>query len=165
MNILVKGRIYFEDLCGTPKEAEVMSSYRIISVNSVRVHENPPFSKKYWRAKNVLVLHFDDADPSDYPYAEKAIDEYLQPPKYAFMTESDAEAIVRFVSQPDDRPIIVHCTAGISRSGAIGLVLNEYFNRKVMKDEIAHERFRRLHAYICPNLHVMKLLGKRLGLE
>ncbi len=81
------------------------------------------------------------------------------------MSEADAEAIAAFVESPDPRPIVVHCTAGISRSGAIGTCLNEYFNKKLSLNETEHQAFLIAHPYINPNLHVMKLLWKRLGLD
>lgn len=165
MNITVRGRNFFEDLRGSDKEAEIMVTHRVISVNSVRIREDPPFSQQYWHADNVLVLHFDDVDSDDFPSSgeNRIVNSHI--PSYQFMTEEDAASIARFVRVPDLRPIIVHCTAGISRSGAIGLVLNEYYNRKHTPDEYAHEHFYRLHTYISPNIHVMRLLRKRLGLD
>lgn len=165
MKITVKGRYYFEDLRGTAQEASIIDSHRIISVNSVRIHEDPPFSWEYWTANNILLLHFDDADPDDYPLMEENRAKNPNAPSYHFMTDEDADEIVRFVEKPDPRPIIVHCTAGISRSAAIGVALNDYFNRKLSHDELEHERFFRLHLNISPNRHVMKLLWPRLGLN
>ncbi len=132
-----------------------MSRFRVISVNSVRIPEEPPFSRKFLEADNVLVLNFDDVD-----YSDPVIFQGTR-----FMSEADAKAIAAFVESPDPRPIMVHCTAGISRSGAIGICLNEYFNKKLSLDETAHQAFLIAHPYINPNLHVMKLLWKRLGLD
>jgi predicted protein tyrosine phosphatase len=36
-----------------------------------------------------------------------------------------ARHIVRFVQESDERPLLIHCTAGISRSGAVGLAIAE----------------------------------------
>jgi predicted protein tyrosine phosphatase len=155
MQISVRGRDYFERIRGTDEEAELFARVRVISVNSVRIPEEPPFSRKFWEAANVLVLSFDDVDDSD-PFIFQGT---------RFMSEADAEAIAAFVESPDPRPIMVHCTAGISRSGAIGTCLNEYFNKKLSLDETAHQAFLIAHPYINPNLHVMKLLWKRLGLD
>jgi predicted protein tyrosine phosphatase len=155
MQIVVKGRDYFELIRGTDEEAAIFERVRVISVNSARVPEEPPFSRKYWEADNVLILRFDDLDD---PYAA-----FRQSGR--FMSEADAEAIAAFIDTPDQRPIIVHCTAGISRSGAIGACLNEYYNKKLFRDEAAHQAFWVNHPYIKPNLHVMKLLWKRLKLE
>lgn len=155
MEIIVRSRIFFENLRGTAEEAGVFSRFRVISVNSVRMPEEPPFSKHFWKAENVLILYFDDLDNPDSEFQRGG----------RFMTEADADAIASFVESPDPRPIFVHCTAGISRSAAIGACLNEYFNKKLSLDEAAHEAFWKNHPNISPNLHVMKLLWKRLGLE
>jgi predicted protein tyrosine phosphatase len=155
MQITVKSRYFFENIKGTEEEAKLFSRYRVISVNSVRIPEEPPFSEQYWRAANVLILHFDDLDDPFEAFRQSG----------RFMSEADAEAIASFIDTPDQRPIVVHCTAGISRSGAIGACLNEYYNKKLFHDEAAHQAFWTNHPYIKPNLHVMKLLWKRLKLE
>lgn len=154
MDITVTNRTYFEKIRDTHEETELFTRVRVISVNSVRVPEDPPFSQKYWTAENVLVLRFDDVDDPNCDVWQNG----------HHMTEQDAEAIARFVEMPDQRPIIIHCRAGISRSAAIGTCLNEYYNKKLTPDETAHESFWADHPYISPNLHVMKLLWKRLGL-
>ena len=155
MEITVRSRIFFEILREAEKEAWFFEKYRVISVNSVLMPEEPPFSQQYWQAENVRILYFDDLDDPDSPFQRGG----------RFMTEADAEAIAQFVERPDPRPIFVHCTAGVSRSGAIGACLNEYFNKKLSLDEAAHESFWKKHPDISPNKLVMKLLGKRLGLE
>jgi predicted protein tyrosine phosphatase len=154
MEITVKNRYFFENIRGTEEEADLLSRFRVISINSVRIPEEPPFSQQYWSADNVLILRFDDVEDSN-PFIFQG---------NRFMSDADAEAIAAFVESPDPRPILVHCTAGISRSGAIGTCLNEYFNKKLSLDETAHQAFLIAHPYINPNLHVMKLLWKRLDL-
>jgi predicted protein tyrosine phosphatase len=155
MEITVKSRYFFENIRGTAEEAALFKKARVISVNSVRMPEEPPFSKQYWTADNVLILRFDDVDDPDSEFQQSG----------RFMTEADAEAIAGFVESPDQRPIIVHCTAGISRSGAIGASLNEYYNKKCSLNESDHDAFWNRHRTISPNLHVMKLLWKRLQIE
>lgn len=51
-------------------------------------------------------------------------------PKYQVMLSSDAIKIKDFIDDYKDKTnnIIVHCTAGISRSGAVGCVLARYLN-------------------------------------
>ena len=153
MEILVKSRYYFEMLRGTLDESRLFERIRVISVNSVRVPEEPPFSRQYWDAANVLILRFDDVEGNE-----------IEAQYGQLMSDSDAEAIARFAEVEDPRPIMVHCTAGISRSGAIGACLNEYYNKKRTLNEDEHAAFWTWHRNINPNLHVMKLLWKRLDL-
>ena len=103
MQIYVHARSFFEACQGTKLERELFRNYRIISINSVSFpSEEPPFSEEFLDAENLLILYFDDVD-AGFPNA---------------MTAEQARAIVDFVRLEDARPIIVHCTAGISRSGA-----------------------------------------------
>ena len=155
MEILVKSRYFFENIRGTAEETALFSKFRVISINSIRIPEEPPFSQEYWNEENVLILRFDDVDDPN--------DEFHQ--RGHAMTEADAEAIACFVETADQRPIIVHCTAGISRSGAIGATLNEYFNKKCTLNESDHDAFWVQNRNVSPNLHVMKLLWRHLQLE
>lgn len=153
MKITVTHRYYFEDLRGTPKEDELFQTHRVISINSTRPQEEPPFSRKYWDLPNVLILKFDDVDS---PEIDKG---------YTFFDTAQADAITSFVETSDPRPIICHCTAGISRSGAVGSALNEYYNnRSGATNEEDHLAFSRINPHINANYHVLKLLWKRLKL-
>ena len=143
MQIIVKARSFFEARQGTIRETELFMKYRIISINNISFPaEPPPFSKEHLTAKNLLVLFFDDVEEGANA-----------------MTAEQAEQIADFVLRPgDDRPIIVHCSAGISRSGAVGDVLNLYFNRYLADDEADYREFRLRHPDLAPNAHVRKLL-------
>lgn len=76
------------------------------------------------------------------------LDDYL-------MTEEQAKQIVDFIEETKDMPLVVHCTAGISRSGAVGAYASI---ARGEEDEFwkAHER------YIHPNVHVLSLLKRHL---
>lgn len=153
MQITVTNRYYFEQLRGTPKEEELFTDHRIISINSVRPHEDPPFSPHYWDLPNVLILRFDDVDD---PELDKG---------YTFFNSLHTDAIANFVEVPDPRPIIIHCTAGVSRSGAVGLALNEYYNNRAGEtNETYHLAFSRNNPQVRANYHVLKLLWQRLKL-
>lgn len=143
MRIIVKARSFFEARQGTIREAELFVKYRIVSINDVSFPaEPPPFSPRFLKAENLLVLFFDDVEEG--PNA---------------MTAEQARQIADFVSRPnDDRPIIVHCSAGISRSGAVGEVLNWYFNRYLEDNPAAYRRFELTHPDLIPNAHVRRLL-------
>ena len=142
MQIYVHARSFFEARQGTKRERELFRDNRIISINSVSFPaEPPPFSEEFLDADNLLILYFDDVD-TGFPNA---------------MTPKQAREIVNFVRIEDNRPIIVHCTAGISRSGAVGEVLNWYFNRFEAND-LDYRKFEIMHPDIVPNAHVRRLL-------
>ena len=143
MQIIVKARSFFEARQGTIRETELFMKYRIISINNVSFPaEPPPFSKEYLASRNLLVLYFDDVEEG--PNA---------------MTPEQAKRIADFALRPgDDRPIIVHCSAGISRSGAVGSVFNWYFNRCLADNEADYRAFGLRHPYLAPNAQVQKLL-------
>ena len=142
MQIYVHARSFFEARQGTKRERELFRDNRIISINSVsHPAEVPPFSEEFLDADNLLILYFDDVEEG-FPNA---------------MTPEQAKQIVDFIRIEDDRPILVHCTAGISRSGAVGEVLNWYFNR-FEADDSDSRKFEIMHPDIVPNSHVRRLL-------
>ena len=75
------------------------------------------------------------------------------------MTTTDAKRIVDFVvGQSPEKPLIIHCTAGISRSGAVGMVLNDWLNRRLSSNEEDYNHFYRENPDLYPNEHVQRLL-------
>lgn len=80
-------------------------------------------------------------------------------PDHQMMLTTDAQKVKQFIDAYKDKTtnIIVHCTAGISRSGAVGCTLARYLNND---DEylLATGRY-------MPNKHVYKLMCEVLGLE
>ena len=142
MQIEVKARTFFEVRMGGKRERELFRTRHIISINNIGFPaEPPPFSEPFLTAENLLILYFDDVDEG--PTA---------------MTTEQARAIVDFTCSGDPRPIIVHCSAGISRSGAVGSVLNWYFNRYLEDDELDYRMFECRHPDLVPNAHVRRLL-------
>ena len=110
MNIRIYARTFFENKKGTAEEERLLTECRIISINNVSIHpEPPPFSKRFLRHPNLLTLFFDDVETEG-------------PTAFTF---DMARQIVHFVQETGDRPLLIHCSAGISRSGAIGLAVAE----------------------------------------
>ena len=68
-----------------------------------------------------------------------------------------AHAIMRFVDD-GKLPLLVHCTAGISRSGAVGEVLNWYFNRYLETNTADDEDFVENNRQILPNTIVRRIM-------
>ncbi|MBQ7177750.1 MAG: hypothetical protein IJS08_10080 [Victivallales bacterium] len=76
-------------------------------------------------------------------------------------TEADAKAIFDFVCD-DTLPILVHCTAGIARSGAIGDVQDVFFNRCKTQNDADHQFFLDNTPQIMPNTTVHRLMMREL---
>ena len=99
---------------------------------------------------NILKLQFDDA---------------VEDPDHNLMLfdERIAGKIVDFIRSIDtERLLFVNCGAGISRSGAIGEVLNDYFNKHLEHNELDNEYFRRLNREIQGNSLVRRILRDAL---
>ncbi|MEG0870609.1 MAG: hypothetical protein RSG77_26740, partial [Hafnia sp.] len=62
--------------------------------------------------KRMLRLEFDD------------IEEQISP-EYRLFSHSDAGKVLRFIAECGDEDILVHCHAGISRSAAVAMFMNE----------------------------------------
>lgn len=80
-------------------------------------------------------------------------------------TDEMAREIKRFanylIAKYPNRPLIVHCDAGVSRSGAVGAALNEYVNLRVMNNRRHYDWFIREHVnLISPNQAVMSRMMK-----
>lgn len=99
---------------------------------------------------NVLKLCFDDAtsDPEG---------------TLILFDEAIARQIAAFLRQIDrNRGLFINCAAGISRSGAVGEVLNDYFNRCLEQNEADDRFFREHNRQICGNPLVRRILSRVL---
>ena len=154
MKIRVLPRAFFEKIRGTRDEIELLDSHKVISINSSWGWDSePPFSPALRGHGHLLVLNFDDIanEPETPEDLGRAV----------MFSPEMAEQIMRFV---DDgaMPLLVHCAAGISRSGAVGEVLNWYFNRYLTDNKTDYNDFIRNNRQILPNPLVRKIMMKIL---
>jgi len=76
---------------------------------------------------------------------------------YHGMSMDQAKEVVAFAEKHKDASlVIVHCAAGVSRSGAVGSFLAEYYG-------VGWEDFKRMNPQISPNQYVLKLLRMAAG--
>lgn len=126
MKIQIVPRTFFEKIKNTKKEKDIVQNTNIISINTPQYEdfqeEFPPFSEKYWNNKNICFLKFHD---------------YFKPEKNVIlMTQQDVQKIKNFMKQIDkSKTLYIHCTAGKSRSQAIGWVLNLYYNKIIQNNQ------------------------------
>ena len=102
----------------------------------------------------IITVRFHDLDPF-WP-----VDPERDPrPSYVFMSEEDAKRIVdhvvRFHEHPERWECLVHCMAGVSRSGAVGTFIQRVAG-------IPAEHFLTQNTGLHPNRYVLKLLMREL---
>lgn len=158
MNIIVTSKRAFDELMLkhdiTDENVENKNDTFFISINSTlpvpasgEEDEPPHFQKSH---ENVLVQRFDDVDKDYY----KDLDGKKLSAK-AF-TEDQAREMAAFILKNAHRKsCIVHCAAGISRSGAVGTFINDF----VKGDWFV---FKKTNPHIHPNVHVLSQLRKAM---
>ena len=73
------------------------------------------------------------------------------------MTEKQADQCIEFLEKNKGKIFYIHCKAGISRSGAFGRFIFDFYNQdKVYKEE----EFEKDNSHIRPNSHVLRLLKR-----
>jgi predicted protein tyrosine phosphatase len=95
---------------------------------------------------NVLRLWFDDVSSDE----EKSPTNHISCRAF---TEEQAKAVLEFITINKSKDFIVHCSAGISRSGAVGSFIVDYL-------EGDKEFFKKFNPYIHPNAHISRTLNK-----
>ena len=113
-------------------DKEVVKENNFITIRDHKV-ETPVLN--FHKDSNVLSLMFDDVEESDEQ-------ELLERFHYIVFNEDMAKEIHDFVERIDkNKTLYVNCHAGVSRSGAVGIVLNEYFNRFLEDNKDDYEYF------------------------
>lgn len=127
------------------KSVESFSSVAFISINDT--HGNWSQSWFYEDHPNVIRFWFDDVENDTDKFSPTNVESVK-----AFTIE-DAKRLKDFIIQNKDREtFIVHCTAGISRSGAVGQFICDYF--KCNRDQ-----FKMDNPHIHPNGRVTRMLN------
>ncbi len=124
----------------------------VFVVSIVDPEEAPIFEED---TERIITVRFHDLNP-DWP-----VDPERDPrPSYVFMSEEDAKRIVdhvvRFHEHPERWECLVHCMAGVSRSGAVGTFIQRVAG-------IPAEHFLTQNTGLHPNRYVLKLLMRELS--
>lgn len=130
-------------------EPELVNTRNIISIYSFG--DRSPITV---RKPNILKLEFDDITEREYEKYRGF---------YQLFTKQQAEEIKNYAKTIDQSmDMIVHCDAGISRSGAVGFCLNCYFNnylKDIYKDMVF---FYDTNRHLVPNPYVIRVLNNVL---
>ena len=124
----------------------------IISINDFynpdMLHNDKHGVNSHFRRQhpNVLIEHFGD-------YPEDFIERNSKYSTTGFFTPFKAHKMYEFIKRNSDKNLaIVHCAAGISRSGAVGSFVYDMYGKE------PYEQFFRRNKQIEPNTHVSRLL-------
>jgi predicted protein tyrosine phosphatase len=105
------------------------------------------FSRQH---SNVMIMHFMDVGENYINNFEE-----LNGVCYQFFNKYKAKKLYEFIKRNKDKKLaVLHCSAGISRSGAVGTFIYDMYG----KDTMTWEEFQRKNPYIHPNEHILKLL-------
>lgn len=146
MKIVVLNKVSFDESLTKfgvdDSNVESYSKTFFISINdSMGTSEKPYFKKNH---SNVLNMFFDD------------IEEAIKT-KYGVtkpFSEDDGKELLNFITANIYKTVcIVHCSAGISRSGAVGLFINDYSRSD-------YSEFKKENPYIQPNQLVLRTLNR-----
>ncbi|MBO4633635.1 MAG: hypothetical protein J5858_17100 [Lentisphaeria bacterium] len=149
MRILIKPRTWVEKRLDTDRI--FCQKFNFISIFSSQDFSPLPDQP------NILKLEFDDITETDIPQV------HADGRPLILFNREHAEKIVRFIQTVNRRKILaVHCDAGISRSGAVGEQLNEYFNRIMEDAPDDYAKFFKDNDDIIPNRRVAKILHEVL---
>lgn len=139
MKIRVVNRNFVE------QNQNILKKFNVISIFSS--NSNCPVEVK---VKNLLKLQFDDI--IEETSGKISFNDHL------------ANQVKNFFERIKDNnlPLLVHCDAGISRSGAIGYIANEYFNKYLENNFNDQEYFEKMNRHILPNPLVVRVLKNKL---
>jgi predicted protein tyrosine phosphatase len=154
--VMVRSRAWMLDFLRSPITYRDLENIEfpvaIISIRDVLDDTTGPrFARRTWpdESPEVLPLHFEDDE----------FDHTRDDSECGVMTKRQAVEVVAFINklQSQDKvwTLIVHCVAGICRSGAVGEVAADMVG-------IPYQEFRRENPQILPNNSVRNLLRRVL---
>lgn len=111
--------------------------------------------------KNMISIRFTDLTKDEY---DRVKDEYERTKKsrknIILFEQQHARTIIDFIDEIKNNvdELVVHCHAGISRSGAVGLFICRYL-------QLDENEFRQLNAGIGPNFYILSVLNEESGIN
>jgi predicted protein tyrosine phosphatase len=139
-------KTFFLKLSQEPEnEARLIDRAHVISINNSTPGDLCPLSAAAIATGKVLVLRFDDIS---YPVSGKVL-----------MDRSHANDVSDFIQGvPAGGLLLVHCTFGVCRSGAVAEALDIHINGCEHSASFYGD-----NPYILPNSHVRQVLLERFG--
>ena len=149
MRVNILSKLEFDKLMShnsiTDENVEKFDNIMFISIVDTQNKKGPYFKSDH---DNVINLRFDDVEKSG--EASPTQKEFTK----AFSAKQ-AKDLYNFIKKHDEKETcIVHCMAGISRSGAVGTFVNDFYKGDL-------DRFKRENPYISPNQKVYRMLKEQ----
>ena len=160
--ILVLPRIWIEAIIkGERWHPEITGKWALISIYSDKLllTESAIESLELLGCNHYITFRFSDITKKTYDFIPK--DELNSHFKTINLFTRDlAHQIINFIDKIKNEvdTLVVHCTAGVSRSGSCGLFAHRYLGT----DE---EEFWRLNSLILPNDYILEMLMDASGLK
>jgi predicted protein tyrosine phosphatase len=144
------------------KPSNLFGDWALISIYSIHHGEIPLINSdtipilNHIGCNRMLSTSFLDIKPEEFYIYQK---EHLEVKEdFDLFNDSHAKQIIDFIKTIDESVLFVHCAAGISRSGAVSLFCNRFF-------ELDESNFRKANKYIHPNSHILDVLHRCSGLD
>lgn len=136
----------------------VEGTWALISIyaENMFIHFSVATALEKLNCKSFLSLQFEDITQKECLKLQKDRPEE----KRKLFNNKIARIIINFLDQINDENIdtlVLHCAAGISRSGAVGLFANQYY-------KLDHKEFMRDNSRIIPNMYILSVLNEESGL-
>lgn len=157
VRVLVKSRRDIEDIIS--EKVKIPIPWSLISIYGTKQLICKEEEKTILNCQSVMSLKFSDVSRREYEDL-KRIDKH-ESDKVTLFDESHAKQIIEFIDNDNkllDHLLIVHCHAGISRSGAVGLFACRYLN-------LDEDLFREHHPDIQPNFYIYSTLYEISGMK
>jgi predicted protein tyrosine phosphatase len=110
--------------------------------------------KSYFKRhhSNVKIMHFPD-------YGENMALKCIEDGDFSVFNQEKADSLYEFIKQNKDKSLaVLHCGAGVSRSGAVGTFIFDLYGKQTM----TYDEFKNKNRRIQPNQYVLKLLTRSL---
>ncbi len=127
-------------------EAELLDAQEPGRWNIISISNEPLGAPVFPGARRLLRLAFDDVEDG---WGE---------PDAVYASEEDIEKALSFARKSGNQPLLVHCTAGVSRSTALAWALvYDRLRGAPQAGRTAIEIVRRIRPMLMPNRHVLRL--------
>lgn len=154
-HVLVRSRRDVENIIAS--RTQIQQPWSLISIyGTVRLLDE---GTTLPNCQNIISLKFSDVSDKELDIIKTASKHEAN--KVILFNEQHAKQIIEFVNKinkQQDHVLVVHCNAGISRSGAVGLFVCRYLH-------LDEKMFRAYHPDIQPNFYIYNILYTVSGMK